>query len=34
MIIMLLKFYIIKTQNYKGVDLIESYNFNIKSIFI
>jgi hypothetical protein len=23
-----------KTQNYKVVDLIESYNFSIKSIFI
>ena len=39
-----LKFYIIflsiltssneKTQNYKVVDLIESYNFSIKNIFI
>jgi hypothetical protein len=41
---MLLKFYIIflciltisnvKTQNYKVVDIIESYNFHVKSIFI
>jgi hypothetical protein len=41
---MLLKLYIIffsvlttsnvKTQNYKFVDLIDSYNFDIKSIFI
>jgi len=41
---MLLKLYIIfsnilttsnvKTQNYKVVDLIESYNFDVKSIFI
>jgi hypothetical protein len=41
---MLLKFYIIflsvlttsnvKTQNYEVVDLIDSYNFDIKSIFI
>jgi hypothetical protein len=41
---MLLKLYIIflsvlttsnvKTQNYKIVDLIDSYNFDVKSIFI
>jgi hypothetical protein len=41
---MLLKFYIIflsiltisnvKTQNYKVIDLIDSYNFDIKIIFI
>jgi hypothetical protein len=43
-IIMVLKFYIIilsilttsnvKTKNYKVVDLIQSYNFHVKCIFI